>query len=457
MGKIAGKAGRFFATKLRQKNEEVASMKLMKNFVTVAALLIGGAAQAALPVQTWTAKSGAKVLYVESRSIPMLDVNIDFDAGSRYDPAGKAGLSSMVSNLIGLGAEGMNEDAIANGFADAGAQRNEHADSDRSGSALRTLSSAAEREAAVALFANVLQTPTFPEDVLAREKGRTIAGLKEAETKPEAIANRAFSRALYGGHPYGLTPTIDTVSAITRDDLVNFYRANFSAPRAVVTIIGDISRQEAEAIADRITAKLPAGSPPPALPAVGNASTSPVRIAHPASQAHIMIGAPALKRGDPDYFPLLVGNYVLGGGGFVSRLMREVREKRGLAYSVYSYFLPLKDEGPFQIGLQTKKEQSAEAMEIVKRVVADYVANGPTAAELKAAKDNLVGGFPLRIDNNRKLLDNLAMVGFYGLPLDYLDTWTANVEKVTAAQIKADFAKRVKPEALASVVVGAPQ
>jgi zinc protease len=432
-------------------------MKLMQKFAAAAVLLIGGAAHAALPVQTWTAKSGAKVLYVESRSIPMLDVNIDFDAGSRYDPAGKAGLSSMVSNLIGLGAEGMNEEAIANGFADAGAQRNEHADSDRSGSALRTLSSPAEREAAVALFANVLQTPTFPADVLEREKGRAIAGLKEAETKPEAIANRAFSRALYGAHPYGASPTVETVGAITRDDIANFYRANFSAQRAVVTIIGDISRQEAEAIAERITAKLPAGSPPPALPQVGNPSTSPVRIAHPASQAHIMIGAPALKRGDPDYFPLLVGNYVLGGGGFVSRLMREVREKRGLAYSVYSYFLPLKDEGPFQIGLQTKKEQSAEAMEIVKRVVADYVANGPTAAELKAAKDNLVGGFPLRIDNNRKLLDNLAMIGFYGLPLDYLDTWTANVEKVTVAQIKADFAKRVKPEALASVVVGAPQ
>lgn len=432
-------------------------MKLMRNMLAVAMFVAAGAAQAALPVQTWTAKSGAKVLYVESRSIPMLDVNIDFDAGSRYDPAGKAGLSTMVSNLIGLGAEGMSEEAIANGFADAGAQRSEHADSDRSGSALRTLSSSAEREAAVALFASVLQTPTFPEEVLKREKERSIAALKEAETKPEAIVNRAFSRAMYGTHPYGASPTIESVGAITREDIAGFYRANFSAPRAVVTIIGDISRQEAEAIADRITAKLPAGSPPPAVPAVGSASTSPVRIAHPASQAHIMIGAPALKRGDPDYFPLLVGNYVLGGGGFVSRLMREVREKRGLAYSVYSYFLPLKDEGPFQIGLQTKKEQSAEAMEIVRRVVADYVANGPTPAELKAAKDNLVGGFPLRIDNNRKLLDNLAMVGFYGLPLDYLDTWTANVEKVTAAQIKADFAKRVKPEALASVVVGAPQ
>jgi zinc protease len=432
-------------------------MKLMKNFWVIAVLAAAGAAQAALPVQTWTAKSGAKVLFVESRGIPMLDVNIDFDAGSRYDPAAKSGLASMVNGMIGLGAEGMNEEAIANGFADAGAQRGAHADSDRAGASLRTLSSSAEREAALALFANVLQTPTFPEAVLAREKQRAIAGLKEAETKPEAIADRAFSKAMYGAHPYGLNPTTDSVAAVTRDDIAAFYRANYGPSRAVVTMIGDISRQEAEAIAERITAKLPAGSPPPALPAVGSPNISPIRIAHPASQAHIMIGAPALKRGDPDYFPLMVGNYVLGGGGFVSRLMREVREKRGLAYSVYSYFMPLKDEGPFQIGLQTKKEQSAEAMEIVKRVVADYVANGPTPAELKAAKDNLVGGFSLRIDNNRKLLDNLSMVGFYGLPLDYLDTWTANVEKVTVAQIKADFAKRVKPDALASVVVGSPQ
>ena len=432
-------------------------MKLINNFWAVAMLAVAGTAQAALPVQTWTAKSGAKVLFVESRSIPMLDVNIDFDAGARYDPQAKSGLSGMTSGMLGLGAQGINEEAIANGFADIGAERGAHADNDRAGLTLRTLSSSAEREAAVALFANILQTPTFPEDALNRERGRAIAGLKEAETKPDAIADRAFSKAMYGQHPYGFNPTPDTIAAISRNDIEAFYRANYSAARAVVTMIGDISRPEAEAIAERITASLPAGSAPPVLPAVGQPDATPIRIQHPASQAHILVGAPALKRGDPDYFPLMVGNYVLGGGGFVSRLMREVREKRGLAYSVYSYFMPLKDEGPFQIGLQTKKEQADEALTIVKRVVADYVANGPTPAELKAAKDNLVGGFPLRIDNNRKLLDNLSMIGFYGLPLDYLDTWTANVERVTVAQVKADFAKRVKPEALASVMVGAPQ
>ena len=431
----------------------------MKTFrmLFAAVALLAGAAHAALPIQTWTAKSGAKVLFVESRSIPMLDINIDFDAGSRYDPVAKSGLASMVNGMVGLGAQGLTEEAIANGFADIGAQPSGHADSDRAGAAVRTLSSAAEREAAVALLATILQTPTFPEEVLSREKGRSIAALKEAETKPEAIASKAFSRAMYGKHPYGASPTVESVGAITRADIEAFYRANYGAGRAVVTMIGDISRAEAEAIAERVTANLPAGSPPPALPAVGSPDSTIQRIAHPASQAHILVGAPTLKRGDPDYFPLMVGNYVLGGGGFVSRLMAEVREKRGLAYSVYSYFMPLKDEGPFQIGLQTKKEQSAEALNIVRSVLADYVAKGPTPAELKAAKDNLVGGFALRIDNNRKLLENLAVIGFYNMPLDYLDTWTANVERVTAAQIKADFAKRVKPDALASVVVGPAQ
>jgi len=308
----------------------------------------------------------------------------------------------------------------------------------------------------VTLFATLLQTPTFPEDVLKREKERSIAALKEAETKPEAIAGIAFSKAMYGAHPYGLSAKPGSVAAISRADIEAFYKANYAARRAVVTLIGDISRPDAEAIAEQLTAKLPAGATPPVIPPVGTPDAVPKLIAHPASQAHILVGAPALKRGDPQYFPLMVGNYILGGGGFVSRLMNEVREKRGLAYSVYSYFMPLKDEGPFQIGLQTKKEQSGEALAIVKSVLADYVAKGPTETELKAAKDNLVGGFPLRIDNNRKILDNLAVIGFYNMPLDYLDTWVANVQKVTVAEIKADFAQRVKPDALASVVVGAP-
>jgi zinc protease len=179
------------------------------------------------------------------------------------------------------------------------------------------------------------------------------------------------------------------------------------------------------------------------------------RIAHPASQSHILIGLPALARRDPDYFALTVGNYVLGGGGFVSRLTREVREKRGLAYSAHSYFLPTAQKGPFQLGLQTQKEQTDEALKVVRETLAAYLRDGPTAEELKAAKDNLIGGFPLRIDNNRKILDNVAAIGSYGLPLDYLDSWTANVARVSVEDIKAAFTRKILLDKLITVVVGA--
>ena len=167
-----------------------------------------------------------------------------------------------------------------------------------------------------------------------------------------------------------------------------------------------------------------------------------------------MLFRSAMTRNDPDYFPLLVGNYTLGGGGFVSRLMREVREKRGYAYSVYSYFLPLAQEGPFQIGLQTKKEQAEAALAQVRIVLDGFLVNGPSAAELKAAKQNLIGGFALRIDSNRKLLDQVALIGYYQLPLSWLDDFTARVEKVSVAEVRAAFARRVRPDNLVTVVVG---
>jgi zinc protease len=169
----------------------------------------------------------------------------------------------------------------------------------------------------------------------------------------------------------------------------------------------------------------------------------------------VLLGVAALARDDPDYFPLLVGNYILGGGGFVSRLMTEVRSKHGLAYSVYSYFYPFAQKGPFQVGLQTRRDQANEALKRVQDVIAEFVARGPTQAELKSAKKGLVGGFPLRIDTNRKLLEQLAAVGFYRLPLDWLDTYPARLEAVTLDQIRGAFARRVDPKKLAIVVVGA--
>ncbi|HLF24572.1 MAG TPA: insulinase family protein, partial [Burkholderiales bacterium] len=177
-------------------------------------------------------------------------------------------------------------------------------------------------------------------------------------------------------------------------------------------------------------------------------------IAFPAQQSHVLIGQPAIARDDPDYFPLIVGNYSLGGGGLVSRLSDEIREKRGYSYSVYSFFQPTRVAGPFTLGLQTRNAQRDKAIAVAEEVLGDYVKNGPTAQELEAAKRNLTGGFPLRLDSNKKLAENLAFIGFYGLPLTYFDDFVARVDAVTIEQIRAAFKRHIHPDREATVVVG---
>jgi len=420
--------------------------------------LLSTAARAMAPIESWQTSSGAKVLFVENHDLPILDVSVDFPAGSGYGTKEKSGLAAFTQALLRLGAGGLDENQVSQRIADVGARLGGRFDADRAGISLRTLSNAKEREPALEVMTQVLTAPQFPENVLARERARAIAGLKEADTKPDILANRAFSRAVYGQHPYALRASgeIETLSTLTREDLIGFYRRHYVADRAVVAIMGDVSRSQAEAIAEQLTAKLPrADGQALSIPKVDDlAQGQSQKIAHPASQAHILIGAPGIRRGDPDYFALFVGNYILGGGGFESRLTEEVRQKRGLAYSVYSYFAPLLREGPFQIGLQTRADQSQAAIEVVMETLRNFVARGPTAQELADAKDHLVGGFPLRIDSNAKIHEYLAMIGFYGLPLTYLDDFVPNIRKVTAADIKAAFARHIDPSRLVTVVVG---
>ncbi|HTN65053.1 MAG TPA: pitrilysin family protein [Burkholderiaceae bacterium] len=452
----------------------------MKKLILIltASLAVGFSlnAQAALQIQTWTLANGARVLFVENHSIPIVDLNVDFDAGARRDPAGKAGLAQLTNAMLARGLrEGrfsdsgkergaqaemtlepaLSEAQISDAFADTAAERGGGADAERANASLRSLSSLPERATAVKLLGRILAQPTFPSELLERDKARTIAGIKEDLTKPEAIAGKAFWHLLYGSHPYGSEATVESVTAITRDDLAVFHRTHYVANRAVISIIGDVTRADAEQIAQELTLRLPQGGPLPPMPPVPDAHAQQQRIAHPASQAHILIGMPAEVRGDPDYFALMVGNYVLGGGGFVSRLTNEVREKRGLTYGVYSGFSPMAQKGPFQIGLQTKKENAEQALRLVNQVVAAFLRDGPTADQLQAAKANLIGSFPLRIDNNRKILANIALIGFYNLPLDYLDTWIEHVAKVSIADVRAAFARKVVQKELSTVVVGA--
>lgn len=415
-------------------------------------------AYATLPIQHWQAASGARVFFIESRDLPILDVSVDFSAGSSTDTPDKSGRAAMALHLVNLGAGGLTEDQITKGFADVGAQLGAHFDQDRAGITLRTLSSARERNRALELFGKVIQHPEFPEYVLEREKARVIAGLKEADTKPGNIADRSLMKMLYGTHPYGLRGSgeIESVSKLGRQDLIDFHRFLYTAGDAVVSIMGDVSRDEAAAIAESLTRDLSRERRGQSIPEVTPPAQSTQRIAHPATQSHIQLAYPGLKRDDPDYFPLIVGNHILGGGGFTSRLMEEIRQKRGLAYSVHSSFTPLKEEGPFEIALQTQKEQSEEALSITRKVLADFIAGGPTEKELIEAKKNIIGSFPLRIDSNKKILGYLAMIGFYDLPLTYLNDYVKAVSKVTISQVTQAFQRRINPSGMVTVVVGLP-
>lgn len=435
-------------------------------FALAAGLFPHISAWAAIPIQHWTQASGAQVFLVESPAVPMLDVQIDFDAGSRRDPPAQAGLASIMADLLDKGvqakndAPGLDENALSEAWADLGAQFSAGASADRLSFSLRSLTEPDLLDQAVALAARSIAEPSFPESVWQRERQRMQAALKESYTRPASVIGRAYNQAVYGTHPYGQEVSEASLERISTADLRAAHAAGVVACRARVSMVGAVTRAQADALAARLLSRLPqvACASLPPLPQV--AEVAPLtqaeekRIAFDSAQAHVLIGQPGFKRADPDYFALTVGNHILGGGGFVSRLTQEVREKRGLTYGVSSHFSPGLHAGSFTVGLQTRPDQAAQAVALVRRVVSDFVANGPTEAELKAAKDNLVGGFALRIDSNGKLLGNIAGIAWNNLPLDYLDTWTQQVNSVTAADIKAAFARKLQPEKMVTVILG---
>ena len=425
---------------------------------------ISMAAQAGLPIQRWTAANQAEVLLIESPALPMVDVQIDFDAGSRRDPATQAGLASAVSAMMSKGvraregAPALDENALGEAWADLGAMFGASAGSDRFSVTLRSLTVPDVLQSALQLAARQLADPTFASEVWSTERARFIAAIKEANSQPGTQAQRAYARAVYGTHPYGYEPDDTSLQAITPHDLRQFHDRYLTACRARVSIVGALNRAQAEAAVERLLSLLPSGGSCEALPGVSDvqplqAATERI-IALNSAQAHVLMGQPGIARSDPAFFPITVGNYILGGGGFVSRLTEQVREKRGLSYSVYSYFAPGLHAGAFTVGLQTRPDQATQAVQVATEVLRQFVEKGPTEQELKAAKDNLVGGFALRLDSNRKLLDQLANIGWNRLPLNYLDTWTDDVQRVTVADIQAAFRRVLQPDRMVTVIVG---
>jgi zinc protease len=422
-------------------------------------------AYAILPIEKLDSYKGAQAYLVQTKALPMVDIEVSIDAGDRYDPVGKSGVADMVAGLMNYGARGdkglLTEAQIADEIADLGANIGLSVGGERAILRIRSLSRKDLRDRAVQLAAAMLSAPTYDPKIVEREKQRTITSLREAETKPEFVLERRFKKSVYGNYPLADSPSVQSVGSVNMNDLKQFHKQFYRGDRMIVSIVGDVDRAQASEIVQTLLKQIPQSGQ--AIAKLPDLQRSPIealtqreiQIPFDSQQAHIAMGMTAVARNNPDYFPLLVGNYILGGGGFVSRLMSEVREKRGLAYSVFSYFAPGKENGIFQAGLQTKNDQATLALDVMSTTIAQFIADGPTPSELEAAKSNLINGYPLRIDNNRKLLDNVSSIAWNNLPLDTMDIWTKQVEAVTLEQVKVSFQKYLAMDRMKIVVLGA--
>jgi zinc protease len=419
-------------------------------------LTAAGAASANPKIQHWTTANGARVYFVASPELPIVDIRVVFDAGSARDGA-HSGLAQLTNGLLDRGAGDLNADKIAERLDGVGANLDTSSYRDMAIVSLRSLTDPKLLDPALDIMTLVLSQPTFPQDAFKLEQKRTLIALRGQKESPGDIAEKAFFAAIYGDHPYASPPlgTEEAVAALTRRDAVDFHKRYYTGRNAVVAIVGAVDRTAAEKLAERVVGKLPAGKAAPTLPpAKPLAAARLEQVPYPSAQTHILMGQPGISRDDPDYFPLVLGNHILGGSGLVSRIAEEVREKRGLAYSAYSYFSPMHVAGPFTAGLQTRNEKADAALKVLQDTLRDFIAKGPTADELSAAKKNITGGFALNLDSNAKIVGNLASIGFYKLPLDYLDTYNRHIEAVTADQIRDAFRRRVHPRDMVTVMVG---
>jgi zinc protease len=310
---------------------------------------------------------------------------------------------------------------------------------------------------AISTLADVLVRPDFPQDAFERELARMKVAVEARKQSPSDIAQEAFFKAVYAEHPYALPVggTEDSLQSITPQDIRAFYRQYYVASNAITVIVGAVDRITAERMVDTLFEGLPQGSKPEPLPPVPDlAQAKTVKVDFPSKQSHIYVGQPGMKRNDEDFFKLYVANHPFGGSGFASRLVQSIREDRGLAYSVGSYFSPMRERGPFMMSLQTRADQADEALSLLISELDKYVSTGPDKDELEDSVSNITGSFPLGLDSNSKLLGFLAMIGFYDLADDYLQTYIDNIRKVDRNAIRDVLKNRIDVDNMVTVIVG---
>jgi zinc protease len=425
--------------------------------VFAAMLVVAGWASAshAIEIKRVTLSNGAILLVSEQHQLPMVTVAIALDAGSRRDPQGKAGLASLTARCVTLGAGSLTADQFNQKVDFMGSSLTVAASEDFAEASFTSLKQ--YESDTMALLAEVIQHPALRDGDIVHKQAEVVAAIKAAEQQPGYVAGIAFRKQMFGDQPYGHSPdgTTDTVSKLTPQDVRDFYRQFYKMGSAVIAVVGDVDMAQIKAELEKDLAG-PAGSvpaqaapPPPTVPDGVHLSIINRNVA----QANLIMGFPGMQRSNPDYYRFQVMNYILGGGGFASRLMQVVRSKAGLAYSIASGNDAGLFAGSIRITLQTKNKSANEAMKLILQQIAEMRNKPVSEAELASARKFLIGSFPLKIDRQSAIADYMLEIQLYGLGLDYIDRYPAYINGVTAQQVQAMARKYLHPDAILVVAV----
>ena len=429
----------------------------MKNFSVFISFLmfINNGFSTTLNIQRWQTTSGTLVYFAHAPHVPMVDIKFAFKAGSAYDDQ-NWGIAALTADLLDQGADNLSASDIAESFESNGTQYTSEVSRDMTTISLRSLSDRKTLEASINTFSKLLSQPIFAKTPVERQKSQQITMIKYESEVPQKVANNSFYASLYKQHPYAhaINGTLKTVATLNQEKIRKFYQNHYQAKEAVLAIVGSISKQQAHQIAETLSEKLPKGSKTTKLTNATPTNYKPVTIPFPSKQTVIRIGQLGIEYRNPNYFPLIVGNYTLGGSGLVSKLAEEIREKRGLSYGISSYFTPLAARGPFMVSLATKAPQAKQAIEITQKTLQNFVNAGPTKDELLAAKKYLNGSFPLRLSSNKAICNTILLMGFYNLPNDYLETYLKKVNAVDKEAITKAFHQQLNTNNMLLVTVG---
>lgn len=412
--------------------------------------------KALIPIHEWQTDNGVRVLWVPLTEQPIVDIQVLFHAGSAEDGA-HFGLANLTANTLAEGTTHLSADQIAQNFDNVAAQYGASASRDGTTLALRSLSADVYLEPALKTLTALINEANFPPQAITRVKNETLQAIAADEQSPDGMASRTFYKNLYGTHPYAHNALGDksTVQAITQAEVKTFYKRYYTASNALLVIVGDVDETKVHRIAQQLVGSLAKGSKAADIPVPAELrANKAITVPFPTTQASIRIGTLGIARLDPDSYSLYVGNYILGAGGsLVSRLFEEVRAKQGLTYSINSTFMPLQQKGPFAIGLQTQNATRDQAIKTVNNTLNDFIAKGPSQSELVLAQKNIIGSFPLALSGNANISSAVANIGFYGLPLDYLDQYRAHIAAVTLDDINQAIGRHLKGKAFITVAV----